>query len=384
MATDVKTLVQAEFKKLDEQVTEVNNRITEEVAAFGKIGEGNKQALDTLNKTVEETMARVLELEQGSGGSGEGTDAILSCGQQFVESDAFKAFVDGSQPKAKFEITNNTITGSDTTVAPDRREGVVPGATRRLRVEEVLPTIPTTSNAIEYVKELAFTNNAAEQNGEGAALAESAITFDLVNLPVRTIGHFIRLSKQMIADGPSIAGYVNVRLAYGVDLKVDTQLVSGDGTNNTLSGLLDAGNFTAFSATSGDNELQSLRKAITQLELADYYPTAILLNPSEVQNIDLLQGTDEHFVAADPRMMNVPRAWGLPIVSTNAVAAGSFVMGAFDMATILHARRGTTIEMSESDEDNFQKELVTVKATRRCALEVNTPAAIVGGTLTVA
>lgn len=382
MNAEVKALVDLEFGKLDTKVTELNNAIKEEIASFGSMGEKNTQALDTLNKTVEETVARVLELEQGSGSEGGAGEAIKSVGEQFVESDSFGSFVAGNATKATLEITNNTITGSDTTVAPDRRGGVVPGATRRLRVEQAMPGLDTTSNAIEYVKENVFTNNADAQNGEGSELPETSITFSLVNDPVATIGHWLKVSKQMMSDAPALAAYINGRLGYGVDLKVDTALIRGDGAAGDLSGLTAAGNFTTFTPTASDSALVSVRKAITQLEVAEYFPNAVMLNPAQVEELDLTAATTEEFIAANPRMAIQPMVWGLPIISSNAVVAGQFVIGAFDLACMVHRRQGTIVEMSESDDDNFTKNLVTVKASRRLALEVNTPAAILAGALT--
>ena len=38
---------------------------------------------------------------------------------------------------------------------------------------------------------------------------------------------FIKISKQLAADAPALAAYVDQRMKYGVNLKVETQLVSG-------------------------------------------------------------------------------------------------------------------------------------------------------------
>lgn len=383
MTTDVEKQIQDAFSKLDTEVNTLAAAIREEVEAHGEIGRKNGQALDTLNETVEETMARILDLEQKSGaGTGDIANVVQSVGEQFVNSDSFANFLNGQTSKASFEVQNNTITGSDTTVSPDRREPVVPGAFRSLRIADVMPNIPTSSNAIEYVKENTFTNNAEEQSpGEGGTFPESDVTFTLVNTPVRTIGHFILLSRQMIEDGPAVAGYVNTRLAYGVRLRMDSQLISGDGTGGTLSGILDTGNYTAFTPGTGTTALDNVRRAITDCLQNEYQPTAVILNPAQCEAFDLSKATTNEYLAADPRLMSAPTVWGLPIVESNSMPAGSFALGAFNVATILHTRQGTVVEMSESDDTNFRKHLVTVKATVRGALEVNTPAAIIGGSL---
>lgn len=378
----IKAEIEAKFTELDGQVVDLLAKTNEEVEAHGSIGRQNQEAITETSGKIEEILARLMEVEQAGGGD-PGDAEVVSAGMEFVNSEQFKTFASGESNKARMEIQANTITGTDTTVAPERREGVVPGATRRLRIAEVMPGVPCSGNAIEYVKESAFTDNAAEQSAEGSEFAESDLSFSLINTPVRTIGHFILVSRQMMDDGPAIAGYVNTRLAYGVLRRLDTQLISGDGTAGDLSGILDAGNFTEFGAVTGEGLIGNLRKAITDLELADYFPNAVILNPAEVELIDLTTTTAGDYVAANPRTASAPQIWGLPIVSSNSMPVGNFAMGAFDMATILHNRQGAVLEASESDEDNFRKNLVTLKATVRAALEVNTPAAIIGGAITL-
>jgi hypothetical protein len=54
------------------------------------------------------------------------------------------------------------------------------------------------------------------------------------------------------------------------------------------------------------------------------------------------------------------------------------------MAATKYDREGVIVELSDSDGDNFQKMLVTVRAVRRLALAVERPASIRGGDLTPA
>jgi hypothetical protein len=66
------------------------------------------------------------------------------------------------------------------------------------------------------------------------------------------------------------------------------------------------------------------------------------------------------------------------------VTADTFQVGAYNMAATKYDREGVIVELSDSDGDNFQKMLVTVRAVRRLALAVERPASIRGGDLTPA
>jgi HK97 family phage major capsid protein len=73
--------------------------------------------------------------------------------------------------------------------------------------------------------------------------------------------------------------------------------------------------------------------------------------------------------------------FGLPVVASTAIAIGDVMVANLGMAATLHTREGVVVEMSDSDGDNFQKNLITIRAERRCALTVERPAALRYGRL---
>ena len=71
--------------------------------------------------------------------------------------------------------------------------------------------------------------------------------------------------------------------------------------------------------------------------------------------------------------------WRLPVVDTNAMPAGKFMLGAFDMAAQVFDREDATVEVSTEDADNFTKNMVTIRAEERLALAVFRPQSFVYG-----
>ena len=290
--------------------------------------------------------------------------------------------------KLRVEI-KNTLTGSAATVAPDRKPGIVGGAFVPFSMESLLPSTSTSSNAIEFTKEASFTNSAAEA-AEAAQKAESALTWSLVNMPVSTVAHWIKISKQLASDAPALAAYVNTRMRYGVNQKVDVQLVVGDGTAPNISGTYDTGNFTAHGYANAAlgatlKKLVLFRKIIADLYSAGFPPDAIVLNPADWAAIEIELFT----TAAGQTLYNVNSAgqaylFGLPVIQALGMAADTFQIGRFSEAYMLYNREGVVVEMSDSDSDNFTKNLITLRAERRLALATEKPAAVRGGDLTPA
>ncbi|WP_438863772.1 phage major capsid protein [Neptunicella sp.] len=377
--------VKNQLDSINNEVKKAISATNEEVKKHGKIGADNAQKLDTLTNKIEEVTAQVLELEQQGTSQNDVENAVKSVGAQFTDSDAYKGFSAGNSTKASFEVENNIVVGSDVTVAPDRRSGVISGIAMPLRVLDVIPQGTTNSNAVEYVRELAYTNAAAETAEGDTAYPESAITFELVSAPVRNIGHFIYLSKQMVEDNSIITSYIDGRLRYGVELRKDTQTLVGNGTGQNLSGLFKTGNYTALAgATSGDDQYKNIRRAIAQVEANGYMVDAVFLNPADCANIDLIKATGGEYISTNPRMQNTKTVWGKPVVETSAMTSGKFLVSALAMSAQFTNRRGIIVEMSDSHDDNFTKDMVTLKATARAAMEIYRPASSVGGDLVTA
>jgi HK97 family phage major capsid protein len=182
-------------------------------------------------------------------------------------------------------------------------------------------------------------------------------------------------------------------MRYGVDQKVDLQLVVGDGTAPNISGTYDTGNYTAHGYTASAiaaisatfPKLVLIRKIMADLYVAGYPADAIVMNPQDWATIEIGLFT----TAAGQTLYNVNSAgqaflFGLPVIQAIGMAADTFQVGAFKQAYMIHNREGVVVEMSDSDSDNFTKNLITLRAERRLALATEKPAAVRGGDLTPA
>ena len=364
----------------------MSDKADAESKANGQVSSDTKAALESIGNTQRELADRLVLIEQKGASVDSGAKADESWGAQVVKADSLAAFQRGDSAKCRIEV-KNTLVGSDTNVAPDRKPGIVPGAFVPLTLEAFLPSLPTSSNAIEFTKEASFTNSAAEV-AEGAQKPESALTWSLVNMPISTVAHWIKISKQLAADNAALAAYVNTRMVYGVNRRVETQLVAGDGTAPNISGIFDSGNFTAHGfadAALGSSlkKLALIRKIMAAAWAAGYPADAILLNPVDwaAIEIDLLQ-TVAGQVPFNYDAAGTPRLWGLPVIQSVGMTADTVAVGAFAQAYTIYNRSGVIVELSDSDGDNFQKNLVTIRAERRLALATEIPGAVYAGDLT--
>ena len=374
------------FEKIESKLAAADERAEGQIKEVGKMSAEIKSEIEALGVKQREMAEQLLSMEQKGAGGGSGSPAAEGWGEQLIKSARFEAFSRGESNKCRVEV-KNTITGGDSTVAPDRAVGIVPGAFNPLTLEAFLPSVPTSSNAVEFTKEASFTNSAAEA-AEGAEKAESAITFSLVNMPISTVAHWLKISRQLASDNAALAAYVEQRLRYGVNRKVETQLVSGNGTAPNISGILDTGNFTAHGYLSGAlgstlAKMVLIRKMMADCWADGYMPDGVLLNPADWATIENeLMTTAAGQARVTYTEAGTPRLFGVPVIQSVGMTADNVAVGAFGQAYTIHNREGVVVDMSDSDDDNFTKNLITIRAERRLALATEVPGAVRAGDLT--
>lgn len=381
--------IQAAMENTQKEAAKIHAGLEQSINATSSEVKSIAKSLEEIATKVQAGATQVIELEQKLGEQvikAKAAPKLLS--DVILASDGYKAMAKGTQKK--FRIEANTITGqegsppenSSVIVAPDRQAGIIELPRRNLRIRDVLPNAQTSSNVIEYTRATSRTLNAAETE-EGALKPESDLEFELMSVNIRTIAHWIKASVQVLEDSPMLRNYIDNEMRYGVELRWDQQLLNGNGTNPNISGMLDTGNYTAFNATSGESALDSVNRAIALVEDADYSATAIIMHPADWHAIERLKvgASDNTYLVGNPLGTISRVLWGLPVVLTNQISRGRFIVGAFDVAYTIWNRQGVTVEMSEHDDDNFRRNLVTIRAEMRGALATKRPQSVYSGLL---
>lgn len=368
---------------VETKLSAMSEKADGEMKTLGKVSTDTKAAIDTIGIEQRTLADRLLQLEQKSSAQGDQAPADESMGAQFVKHATYDNFckADG-RIKARVEV-KNTVTNAIGLTFSERRPGIVEGAFREFTIEQLLTSIPTSANAIDWIRENVFTNSAAE-TAEGAAKPQSSITFSPGTMPVSTVAHWIKITRQLAKDNAALAAYINRRMVYGVNLRVENQLVAGNGTAPNLSGLTTAGNFTAHGYTAASltalglsptNRLDLIGKMIGDSALADYPADVVILNTADWWTLRLAKDSQGRYLLGDPASAVAPTLFGRPVVASNAMVAGSVWVGSLSQAATLHNREGVAVDLSDSDGDNFTTNLVTIRAERRLALTVEKPTA---------
>jgi len=335
-----------------------------------------------------------------------------SLGQTFVESNAYvEAKANGARTVQAVSMEKKDITAlaasAGALVRPDRDTTVYQNPNRPIRIRDLIPTVPTASNAVEFMRELVFTNNAAPQGpltgtganqaigaGELVAKTKSEITYELVTKPVRTIAHYVIGSRQVLSDAPMLQGLINSRLVYGLDLESDDQLLRGDGLGQNLDGIMvdtdinDVGELASGTAAADVPAamIDHIRAAMTECQTFEYYNmNGLVLNPVDWQTLETAKATDGHYLMVSmPTDTATQTVWRIPVVITNAMTAGTFLIGDFTMGAVIYDRENISVRISESHGTLFVENGVAILGEERYTLAIPLPKAFCKGSFAVA
>lgn len=304
-----------------------------------------------------------------------------------VQSDpvGFKSFF----PSRKTLITGASDTSAGALVVNDWL-GMQVGLSafeRPLTVRDIVTNGQTSSDTVEYVRVTSVTNNAspvvestatADPSPMDAAHGvkpESALALVKVTETVKTIAHWLPATKRALSDAGQVRTLIDQFLRYGLEEELEDQIMSGDGTGENFTGIL---NVSGTQAQAWDTDiLTTTRKARTKVRtVGRSIPSAYVLNPADWEQIDLLQDNEARYFFGGPQRLGQPTLWGLPVIESEAMPAGTGMVADWRKA-VLWDREQASITVSDSHANFFIRNLVAFLGEMRAAFGILQPNAFV-------
>lgn len=384
-------------KKLETRNREFGEWAEKAAAETKKHGEAlteTKSALEKARTDIEDLAARVLEAEQKGARRPGGEPEAKSLGARVTGSAEFKSFA--AKPSGSHRIEVKMITSAPgsagSLIVPDYQRQPIMLPQRPFTVRQLLQPGRTSGNLIYFVRQATRVNNAA-MVAELAQKPESDFTFVPDTAPVRTIAHWIPVSRQAFDDVLGMESMIDGELRYGLDYVEEQELLFGDGTGEHLKGL--ATQATPFAAPAGlpstatagspTDKIDTLLQAVVQSELALLPASGIVLNTVDWAQIISAKDKNDQYLGNGPFGTLQGRSiWDLPTAVTPAMPQGKFMVGSLGTSAQIFDRLDAEVVVSSEDRDNFIKNTLTVRAEKRLALAVKRPAGIIYGSFRVA
>lgn len=228
---------------------------------------------------------------------------------------------------------------------------------------------------IRYTDIASYVDGATTISEKGVFPNTSELKWIELNLPIEKIGDSIKISREMMDDIDYVMSEIQNFLIRNVDLRIDSQLLSGNGTTPQLKGLASVA--TAFVAdASFANSVQDASYfdliAVVAAQImygTSYVPNGVLMNPYDAVKMKLKKDSLNNYII--PAFI-VPTANGnltvdgLRVIANSGVAANSMYVGDFGRGTV-YSSDSLQLEFGYENTD-FTQDLVTLKARERLAL----------------
>lgn len=380
------------MNQTNDKLREVAEKAVAEAARGIAMSEAAKQEADELKMKQVEQAAQIQELEQKAARRGsEEVARYKSPGEAFVTSEAFlRAKQDGTlnQKGRTLSVEMKEITTLDASagqlITPNIQPGVIAIPQRRMTIRQLVAPGRTDKPSIQYFRELLFTNNAAPV-AEGTLKPGSDLTFEDAMARVIKLAHWIKATTEALDDVPALQSIIDQRLRYGLQFVEENQLLNGSGVGNNLNGLYtQATPYVAPITVAGATRIDVIRLAMLQAELALLPTTGTVLNPADWAAIELTKDTTGQYIIGNPQGQIGATLWGLPVVTSMAMAQDTFLTGNFRDAAQIFDREQANVVVSTENENDFLTNKITIMAEERLALVVWRPQALIKGDLTSA
>lgn len=283
--------------------------------------------------------------------------------------------------KAFLETANASVTSGSLIPTPQFEAGITKAPDRMPFLLDIISTGIANSLTIYWTERKTRTDNSGfVTEGTlttvgGGAVTESVLGYNTSSASMQNISEFIKISNNSIDDVEWLLSEVQTELLTLMALKLDAALLTGTVAVNGFDGIYTVA--TAFNA-GGDtlqkgavpNKYDALKFAITQIKKANFRPNYIILNPSDVRDMELERDGDGSYMLP-PFMQSLPGVGGVRVIENNGITSGTYLVGDFSKAKFW-MRKGMEIRIWEQNDDDAVKQLKTVTGYMRGVLVVKT------------
>jgi HK97 family phage major capsid protein len=244
-----------------------------------------------------------------------------------------------------------------------------------------------TAGNFEYVQVTSVTRNAkivpeATSGTDNAALKPvSELGTELADAKVYTYADGYDVTNQLLADAPAFGTYMNSELKYSLDSVIEDKLLNGSGVSGEPKGILNTTGIQdlEFTGTGAIDLVKAVRRSITKVtRLNGGRVDAVLLNPEDEEEIDLMQDAEGRFFGQGPFSIGPGTLWGRPRILSERIEPGTFLLGDFKQVALLD-REGLSIMAFNQHKDYAQRNMTYVRAELRAAQVIWKPSRLVFG-----
>lgn len=251
---------------------------------------------------------------------------------------------------------------------------IVEGYRRPLMIADLFGSESISGNALTYYVESSTVEGGVGTVAQGATKPLTSFgNPTAVTVALDKIGAHYKETAELVEDTPWLASSINGRGMYLHELYVENYLL---GKLANTSGI----------QTGEGIDADAIFGAMMKVQTATGFAAdAIVINPADYQTLRLAKDANNQYygggyfygIYGQGQVSEQPPLWGLRTVVTSAVDAGTVYVGAFKLGGSVIRKGGVSVNIANTNEDDFIKNVITILIEERLALAVRYPGAFV-------
>ena len=301
-----------------------------------------------------------------------GWDPPTSSGRKALAGSSWAKSVTATMQRAASGIGVKALLQGEVSVPPAVEISALPDVPRTLL--DLVARVPADSNNYSYLSQVAQVDNAAVVP-DGGEKPTSVYTFKEVEGRCRVVAHLSEpFPLRYLEDYAGLGQVLDNEMRAGVLRAVEEQLISGDGTGENFTGLLNTSGVTDVPFTS--DALTTVRTARTVLAAKGETPTAWVLHPEDAAALEL---TRENGATGAFLMINgaydVLFGEGVQRVTSTAIPKGKALLADWSQVRLYVRQAEHTLAATQSG-DLFETNRVKLRSEGRYGIQTLRPQAV--------
>lgn len=368
----------------------------EKAAEYTKAIEKEINEFKGLSKTQQEQLDSVdVELKKLKAQGANGAKAFEIVGKKLINEKLEKAGEVSEFMKGEKSRTSNILLGFDNPMQMKAAGTMTFGASttgqvvdnvylpgirgdvrRQMRIRELFNVGSMAGDKVPFLKQTGK-DGTVTTVAEGATKPLTDKDISLIEASARKIATHLKMSEELRNDLPLIVSFITNQATNDILDVEDNQLLYGNGSAPNLEGVTATTNvLTASDITlTGVTNVQlydAIVAAKGALAANEFMADTILLNPAQYDQLLTTKDADGQYITPPGVFFDgsVMRINGLPVFKSTAVTVGDLIVGEFMKGAQIFQREGMSVRFYDQDEDNAQKNLITVVLEERLALPI--------------
>ena len=351
------------------RIGEINTKFDELKEKYSEksVTDGLQDQIDKLNQKHEELKLTRQKAESF-------VDQIISKAVELkaAYTEKGKGVAELTLKSGPLDMGNTTTTGAGIPQG-DREPGISYAPKRRPVMLDVILSGSTNSNVVEWVEK---TDEAGEPafKKEFETFPKRSWKSVLRSLTVKKIAVLAEYSKEILEDVDFFQAELRRDLVEQIQLALDANILhgtGGDANDADLKGIKDiAQSWNNNGFTVAEPSIYDvIAVAVNQIEEEHHFPTVIMMRPKTAMAMKLTKDKEGRYVMPPFATANGTSVEGLPVVTNTLLGANEILVMDGTKAQFLW-KRNWSLELSDSHDDNFAKDVLAVRLSGRGVLKV--------------